>query len=217
MVNETPIPGAVIQAEELRAREVLGEPQTRRVSQLMAQYLSPGQAFCDCGSSYIFVEFGDELATGQVEVRCHDIIAYRNALRLAFSAPPPLEGEVDELREAIEAAYRQGAHDVHENWEPDPDPSFLEAGSDYAASLDLDAIARAAIAATSQRSPDGVREALRNARYALEYWDREVSVRYRDGIPRTLQGPLARGREEIARLLALAKPQDTASDQDEGR
>lgn len=59
----------------------LGEPETRRVSALMAQYLSPGQAFCDHGSSYICVEVGEVLATGQIEVRCHGIVAYRNALQ----------------------------------------------------------------------------------------------------------------------------------------
>lgn len=39
------------------------------------------------------------------------------------------------FREQIMAAYTQGAMDVHHHYEPDPDPSFTEAASDYAASV----------------------------------------------------------------------------------
>lgn len=40
----------------------------------------------------------------------------------------------DERHDLIAAAYEQGCHDVHANYEPQPDPEFGEAASDYAAS-----------------------------------------------------------------------------------
>lgn len=39
------------------------------------------------------------------------------------------------LREAVIAAYIQGAMDVHNNWQEDRDPDFTEAAHDYASSL----------------------------------------------------------------------------------
>jgi hypothetical protein len=41
----------------------------------------------------------------------------------------------DALREARIAAYRQGALDVHQNYQPDRDPDFTEAAHDYVASI----------------------------------------------------------------------------------
>lgn len=40
----------------------------------------------------------------------------------------------DQLRDAIIAAYVQGATDVHQNYQPDRSPDFTEAAHDYAAS-----------------------------------------------------------------------------------
>jgi len=37
-----------------------------------------------------------------------------------------------ELADMLAAAYAQGCHDTHENYQPDADPDFVEAASDYA-------------------------------------------------------------------------------------
>lgn len=44
----------------------------------------------------------------------------------------------DELRDLLAAAYGQGAHDVHTNYQPELDPDFTEAACDYAASVICD-------------------------------------------------------------------------------
>lgn len=54
----------------------------------------------------------------------------------AALAQQPVRGMgEDDLRDMLAAAYEQGCHDVHENYQPQTDPEFGEAACDYAASI----------------------------------------------------------------------------------
>lgn len=80
------------------------------------------------------------------EDEAYGIVAYSPAITDALQQPEPAPvGEVvtevlvtpETLQDLIGAAYEQGAHDTHEHYQPDPDPSFKEAAWDYVASLDF--------------------------------------------------------------------------------
>lgn len=50
--------------------------------------------------------------------------------------PPPVPAITrEELVEMLTEAFREGCQAVHDNYQPDPDPDFSEAASDYAASI----------------------------------------------------------------------------------
>lgn len=69
----------------------------------------------------------DEGIIGNVE----RLTAERDAAR---TTPDPSGLVEDDLRDMLAAAYEQGCRDTHENYEPQSDPEFGEAASDYATS-----------------------------------------------------------------------------------
>jgi len=57
-------------------------------------------------------------------------------LDLETPTPPPVPAVTREaLVEMLTEAFREGCQAVHDNYQPDPDPDFSEAASDYAASI----------------------------------------------------------------------------------
>ena len=68
-----------------------------------------------------------------------DSLPYKFARFEATLSPIGADGLVEELRDALTAAYEKGASDVHTHWQENPgeaprgDPEFGEAASDYAA------------------------------------------------------------------------------------